>query len=107
MRARFGIPEGNMYLFATKSPQSHCSGWHAVNEVCTNADIHIPITAGKMRHRLSTVFARLHMKPDHQKIFLEHLGHDLDVNKENYQCPPGIKTVCVMGKMLKDLDEGI
>ena len=66
-------------------------------EVCQLANVHIPVNATKMRHRLSTVFASLDMYEKEQKVFLDHMGHDLANNKENYQCPQGIRAVCVMG----------
>jgi len=85
---------------------SHFSGWHALHEICKKANIDIPVTATEMRHRISTIYASLDMSVEDQKIFLEHMGHDKKINQENYQCPLGVKTVCVMGKMLNAIDEG-
>ena len=104
-RLAFGIREENPFLFATKTGLSHCSGWHAVAEVCAEAGI-LMITATKMRHRLSSIYASLDMSPENQKIFLQHMGHEEQINKENYQCPLGVRTTCVMGKMLSSLDKG-
>ena len=74
-------------------------------QVCHRADISL-ITAEKMRHRLSFIYASLHMLPHNQEIFLDHLGHEKGINKENYQCPAGVRTLRVMGRMLTDADEG-
>nr|XP_022287160.1 uncharacterized protein LOC111099929 isoform X5 [Crassostrea virginica] len=104
-RTLYGIPVNNPFLFGTKSEKSHCSGWHALREVCHRADISL-ITAGKMRHRLSSIYASLHMLPHNQEIFLDHMGHEKGINKENYQCPAGVRTLRVMGRMLTDADEG-
>lgn len=104
-RSKFGIREDNPFLFATKNGLSHCSGWHAVAEVCAEAGINI-ITATKMRHRLSSIYASLDMSPENRKIFLQHMGHEEQINRENYQCPLGIRTACIMGKMLSSVDEG-
>jgi len=41
-RAQFGIREDNNFVFATKTGHSHCSGWHAVAEVCKRADLSLP-----------------------------------------------------------------
>ena len=46
------------------------------------------------------------MLPHNQEIFLDHLGHEKGINKENYQCPAGVRTLRVMGRMLTDADEG-
>ncbi|XP_060582162.1 uncharacterized protein LOC132738621 isoform X2 [Ruditapes philippinarum] len=108
-RYSFGISNSNKHVFATKERSgttSHCSGWHALREVCKKADVAVFVTATKMRHRLSTVYASLDMSVADQKIFLEHMGHEKDINKDNYQCPQGIRTVKVMGKMLKSIDKG-
>lgn len=104
-RSKFGIREDNPFLFATKNGLSHCSGWHAVAEVCAEAGINI-ITATKMRQRLSSIYASLDMSPENRKIFLQHMGHEEQINRENYQCPLGIRTACIMGKMLSSVDEG-
>ncbi|XP_061182956.1 uncharacterized protein LOC133191225 [Saccostrea echinata] len=104
-RFLFGIREENPFLFATKIGLSHCSGWHAVAKVCAETGIHI-ITATKMRHRLSCIYASLDMSAENQKIFLQHMGHEERINKENYQCPLGVRTACVMGRMLRSVDEG-
>jgi chorismate mutase len=105
-RKAFGIKEDNVYLFATRNGDSHCSGWHAVSEVCQRSNIKLPVNATGMRHRLSSIFASLDMSSKDQKIFLDHMGHDMNINKENYQCPPGVRAVCVMGKVLMDADKG-
>lgn len=106
-RTLYGISAENPFLFATKSGKSHCSGWHALKNVCSRADVSMTINAGKMRHRLSTIYASLHMLPQNQEIFLDHMGHEKEINKDNYQCPAGIRTLRVMGRMLTDADEGI
>lgn len=46
------------------------------------------------------------MSPENRKIFLQHMGHEEHINRENYQCPLGIRTACIMGKMLSSVDEG-
>uniref|UniRef100_A0A8W8MFX8 Uncharacterized protein n=1 Tax=Magallana gigas TaxID=29159 RepID=A0A8W8MFX8_MAGGI len=88
-RQKFGIAETNNFLFATKSSSSHCSGWHAVFTVCEAVGIS-SVTATKNRHRVSTVYATLDMSQNDRKIFYDHLGHNEAINKDNYQCPPGV-----------------
>ncbi|KAK6183166.1 hypothetical protein SNE40_010695 [Patella caerulea] len=48
-RSSFGIKNTNPFLFATKTSNSHCSGWHAFREVCLKTVITKPITATKMQ----------------------------------------------------------
>ncbi|XP_056015185.1 uncharacterized protein LOC125674959 [Ostrea edulis] len=103
-RRDFGIRKENPFLFATKNGFSHCSGWHAVAEVSERAEISIPVTATKIRHRLSSIYASLEMKPEDRKVILEYMGHEENINRENYQCPPAVRTARVMGKMLTTID---
>lgn len=101
-REGFGITEDNMFLFGTKSSNAHCSGWHAVNQICTAAGVQVNAT--RNRHRLSSVYASLDMSDADRRIFMDHLGHKEEINKENYQCPPGMKEIRVMGKFLETAD---
>ncbi|XP_060557541.1 uncharacterized protein LOC132717962 isoform X2 [Ruditapes philippinarum] len=105
-RANYNICENNNFVFATAKRTSHCSGWHALSEVCSAAGVEIPITATGMRHRLSTIYASLNMPADQKKIFLEHMGHEEHINRDNYQCPRGVQAVKVMGRILKTVEQG-
>lgn len=101
-RKAFGIVKSNIFLFATKSSKSHCSGWHAVAAVCDATGV--SVNATKNRHLASTVYAGLEMTEAHRRIFFDHLGHHENINKENYQCPPGLDEIRVMGKFLNALE---
>lgn len=105
-RDNYGIKKDNFFLFGTKSSREHASGWHALNDVCKEALVNIPVTATKVRHLMSTIYASLDMTPNEQKIFLDHMGHDSAINKENYQTPLGVQHVKIMGPMLKWVDNG-
>lgn len=94
----------NAFLFATKASKRHCSGWHAVYDICRKAQVSVNATTN--RHRLSTIYASLDMDPKDRPVFLEHMGHEDRINRENYLCPIGIKEVKVMGRMLHSIDQG-
>ena len=64
-RSEFGIRQENPFLFATKNGLSHCSGWHAVREVCAEAGFDFNVTATKMRHRISSIYTSLDMSVEH------------------------------------------
>ncbi|KAL3870920.1 hypothetical protein ACJMK2_038948 [Sinanodonta woodiana] len=103
-RQSHGIKENNIFLFGTKSSSSNCSGWHSVKSVCIQAQV--KINATKNRHRISTIYASLDMSLEHQRIFLDHMGHEAAISRDNYQCPIGIKEVRIMGKLLNNIDKG-
>lgn len=56
---------------------------------------------------MSTVYATLDMSENDRKIFYDHLGHNEAINKDNYQCPPGVTEVLHMGKFLSSLEDGL
>ncbi len=102
-RDDFGISKENPFVFATKSSIGHCSGWHAVSTVCEAAGVP-QINATKNRHRASTAYACLDMCEKDRRIFFSHLGHSEAINRDNYQCPPGLNEIEVMGRFLTSLE---
>ena len=42
-----------------------------------------------------------------QKIVHDHMGHDANINKENYQCPAGVNEIRVMGQYLTSINVGM
>ena len=105
MRDSVGITEKNIFLFASRASISHCSGWTAVSNICKAAGVG-KINATRNRHRLSTLYAALHMSDTDKEVFMNHIGHSEKVDVQNYQCPPAIRDVNVMGKVLSHIDQG-
>ena len=89
IRESSGIRTGNPYVFPSIQSDSHVSGWHAVHRVCSDAQVESPerMTATKMRHRISTLYAALGVSENDRMIFYKHIGHSADVNKNIYQTP--------------------
>ena len=73
-----------------------------MSEVCKAAGV--SVNATRNRHLASTFFASLDMNEMDRKVFFDHMGHAEAINKENYQCPPGLQTLKVMGSVLQTLD---
>ena len=103
-RSSHGVPEMNPFVFGTKFSNSHCSGWHAVNDICQAAGISKSLNATRMRHKVSTLYASLDMSAGDRDIFLRHMGHEEGINRDNYQCPAGMREVKVMGKLLTEMN---
>lgn len=104
MRMDFGISEENIFLFGTKGGNGHASGWQAVSEV--GSKINVKITATQNRHYISTLYAGFEMSANDREIFFSHLGHEESINRQNYQCPHGLRELKVMGRILESLDQG-
>lgn len=100
----FGIPKDSIFLFSNKGSGDHCSGWTCLNEVCQAAGLKINATTN--RHVVSTIYSSLDMTPSDKKTFMSHMGHAEKISEEIYQCPPGLKEVKVMRRLLDDIDRG-
>jgi len=96
----------NAYMFPVVTSDSHVSGWHAVNRTCINACIEKPesLTATKMRHRVSTVYAGLEVPDSERQLFYKHMGHSAEVNIKVYQAPLAEQEICHIGRTLKYMD---
>lgn len=92
------IMENNIFVFAStvKFSSNHCSGWHAVRDICKAA--HVNVNGNCNIHRISTIYARLDMSADDQQTYRDHMGHDATISKENYQCSAAIMELRVMGE---------
>jgi hypothetical protein len=49
----------------------------------------------------------VHTTPEDKRVYLDHMGDEDRISKENYQIPFGLKEVAVMGKMLNRIDGGM
>ena len=84
-RKTAGIAESNNFVFAsTKSSESHCSGWHSVDNICKNFDLinRSKINATKNRHRVSTLYSALELPPEARTPFYDHMGHSGRMNHD-------------------------
>ena len=115
VRLKFRISKDNPFVFGTtntahKVQHTHLDGTHALkasikNLELANAD---KITATTNRHLVSTVYASLHIQdPEERRFFYEHMGHNPDTTRDNYQCPPALMTVLKVGPRLLDMEAGI
>ena len=99
-----GVQKDNPFFLLQMLNRGHASGRHALH--CVAQKVGVTINATTNRHYVSTLFASLEMSKNDEEIFMDHMGHDKSINKENYQCPQGIKEVCVMGKLMQNITPG-
>lgn len=107
VRACAEVSADNKYMFpCTQSSTSHVSGWHAVNRVCKDAAIESPelLTATKMRHRISTLYAGLDIAEKDRQQFYRHMGHAQEINEHVYQTPLAEAAILRVGVHLKTMD---
>jgi len=102
-REQCGVSKDNSYLFpSTISSESSVSGWHALNRACTAAGIEPrKVTATKMRHYASTMYASLEITEGKRAAFYAHMGHSRTVNESIYQVPLAEQEVREVGSVLR------
>ena len=107
VRDSCGILPSNRYMFAcVQSADTHVNGWHAVRRVCTDAGIEDieKMTATKMRHRISTLYAAMDVPQNERNHFYKHMGHSADINANIYQVPLAAAEIIMVGSRLQQLD---
>ena len=90
----------------TQNSSLHVSGWHAVNRVCKDAHVAKPemLTATKMRHRVSTLYAALDVPVQEHQFFYKHMGQTEAINENIYQAPLAEALILKVGVHLKNMD---
>jgi hypothetical protein len=107
IRNACGVNVANNFMFpSTKSSDMHISGWHAVNRVCSDAKVAHPetLTATKMRHRVSTLYASLDVPEHDRHLFYKHMGHSANINATIYQTPLAEQEISKVGRQLQEMD---
>jgi len=64
------------------------------------------ITATKMHHRVSTIYASLDVPQNQRQNFYRHMGHSSNINASIYQAPLAELEVSQVGRVLDMIDRG-
>ena len=107
VRGTSSVHEANQYMFAhTQLSASHVGGWHAVNRICVDAQVEHRdrLTATKMRHRVSTLYAATDVPEDERQFFYKHMGHSSSINANVYQAPLAESEILKVGRHLMRMD---
>ena len=104
LRRDCNVKIDNCYLFpSTVASEDHASGWYAINNVCEKAGIEKgQISATKIRHRFSTLYACLDIPEAQRGIFFKHMGHSQNINENIYQVPPAEAEMFHVGAILHE-----
>ena len=97
----------NNYMFpCTQQSSTHVIGWQAAHRVCIDANVDQPdrLTATKMRHRVSTLYAAMDIPEAERQFFYKHMGHSEGINQNIYQAPLAESEVVKVGSHLLDMD---
>ena len=116
LRKHVGINPNNRFVFAaTRGSTRPVMGNQCIAAVClaagvtesgrvTGANETSRVTATKVRHRASTMYAGLDVPEKDRATFYRHMGHSAQINADNYQCPQAIQEVLIVGKHLANMD---
>lgn len=102
-RLQCGIDAYNSYLcHSTDSSEFNVNGWHDLNQVCCAAGVEVSkITATKMRHLASTMYASLEIPESKRAAFYSHMGYSKRVNEAIHQAPLAEQGVLQVGTILQ------
>lgn len=109
VRQKVNVLPSNPYLFpSTRMSEFHLSGWHGFFEICQSVNLIKPqnVTYTKNRHLISTIYSAMELPNEERSGFYEHMGHTASMNKERYQCPPALRELTKIGKVLHTIDRG-
>ncbi|XP_078329658.1 uncharacterized protein LOC144624151 [Crassostrea virginica] len=107
VRAAAGVHPKNPFAFPnTKHSLGHVIGWDSMAKVCQQAGLEENINANDMRHFVATKFSQLDASPAVRDIFFKHMGHSETINENVYQCPPAVREIVHVGKILGQIERG-
>jgi len=107
VRVMSDVSGSNEYMFpCTQQSDTHVGGWHAVKRICVDAQIenHEMLTATKMRHRISTIYAAIDVPEADRPFFYKHMGHSAEINAHIYQAPLAESEILKVGVHLVAMD---
>jgi hypothetical protein len=105
VRREVGINPHNDFVFAnTKNSLGHVTGWDCVERMSQGAGLERRMNATGMRHYISTEYALLDVAPRDRELFYKHMGHSEKINENIYQCPPAVREITHVGKILAKVD---
>lgn len=106
VRRSVGINPSNEFVFPnTKNSMGHVIGWDCVNRMCQEAGLERKMNATSMRHYIATEYALLDVAARDRELFYKHMGHSETINENIYQCPPAVREIIHVGKVLGQLDD--
>eukprot|EP00105_Crassostrea_gigas_P043022 XP_019927170.1 PREDICTED: uncharacterized protein LOC105338725 [Crassostrea gigas] len=106
VRRSVGINPSNEFVFPnTKNSLGHVIGWDCVNRMCQEAGLERKMNATSMRHYIATEYALLDVAARDRELFYKHMGHSETINENIYQCPPAVREIIHVGKVLGQLDD--
>ncbi|XP_061166803.1 uncharacterized protein LOC133175710 [Saccostrea echinata] len=105
VRKTAGVNQRNEFVFPnTKTSMSHVIGWDCVHRMCQEAGLQRSLNATGMRHFIATEYAALDVAPRDREIFYKHMGHSEKINENIYQCPPALREITHVGRVLQQVD---
>jgi len=110
VRALADVHEANQYMFpSTQLASTHVAGWQAVHNICVSANVNEPhkLTATKMRHRVSTLYAAMDVPDSDRHYFYKHMGHSEGINQNIYQAPLAEAEILKVGSCLMAMDSTV
>ena len=104
VQQRVGVSMSNKFLFAyTDASSDGAVGYNDIRHLCIQLDIRI-ITATGMRHRASTALWGMTIGESQIDGFMEHIGHQKQMDKNVCACPPALRAMKTVTLLLEEIN---
>lgn len=101
-----GVNPQNEFLFPnTQNSMNHVIGFDCIARICEEAGLEKHLNATSMRHYVATEYALEDASKADRELFYKHMGHSEAINENVYQCPPALREITRVGKVLRQFDE--
>jgi len=104
----YHIPDSNMYLFATASPDGHYRGSDVLRKFVGQCGASKPqtLTTTNFRKHVASLSQVLSLQPHEMEGLATFLGHDLRVHTEFYRLPLDTLQIAKVSKVFLAADQG-
>ena len=104
IRQDAGVSASNEFLFAyTDASVEGAVGYNDIRDICREIGIST-ITATGMRHRASTALWGMDASDEQVNCFMEHIGHEKEMDKNVYACPPALRAMRIVTPLLERIN---
>ena len=103
IRQDVGIHNDNQFVFASSTGINHSAGWAELNHILTEMNVGTKVNATKLRHFMATLMGAQTLSANESSVLYRLFGHDENIHKNVYRCPPAMETILLQNKMVSAL----
>ena len=105
VRKEASVYKSNKLAFPSTNSNLAVSGYHEFRILCL--ELNITVASSKVRHFMSTIKEKYFPNTENGELWVEHMGHSKEINKNVYQTPRAAQTVKQVGFILGEIDRAL